>query len=609
MKAALKILSASALLATVAPLTSCTEGTDDNIIGRNDIALASDTLTPEALWAMGRIGSYAVSPDGKQVAYQVTYYSVEEDRSNTLLYVQDLPASDSSAPSSSQSATVSSPSDEGTPTLLGLGSSPAWLSDDCIAFASKGEVWTMNAKGKARKQLTKTDGAVEGFLFSPDQKKVILIKSIPFHDIIQERPADLPKSTGRVITDVMYRHWDHYVESIPHPFVLDLESGEEFDILEGQPFECPMEPFGGIEQLAWSPDSKAIAYTCRTKTGLAMSISTDSDIFLFDVETHEAKNLCKPVDYQEPQIEPSKTMKYQEVNAEANLANNPGYDQNPSFSPDGRYVAWLSMERNGYEADRQRLCICDLQSGEKRYVTESFDSNVDDFVWAADSHTLYYIGVWHATVNLYRTDLEGNVAQLTNEQADWGALATLPSASAEGSSTRLLMERHDFFHPADLYLVSIDNTYAGVQLTNDSEALSIEEQGEGLKITQLTHENEHILSQLAPGSSEPRWCPTTDGQQLLYWVIKPPHFDPSKKYPTLLFCEGGPQSPVSQFWSYRWNFYIMASQGYVIIAPNRRGLPGFGQEWLEENFWRLDRPVHEGLPLCHRRCLRQLAFR
>ncbi len=582
MKAALKILSASALLATVAPLTSCTEGTDDNIIGRNDIALASDTLTPEALWAMGRIGSYAVSPDGKQVAYQVTYYSVEEDRSNTLLYVQDLPASDSSAPSSSQSATVSSPSDEGTPTLLGLGSSPAWLSDDCIAFASKGEVWTMNAKGKARKQLTKTDGAVEGFLFSPDQKKVILIKSIPFHDIIQERPADLPKSTGRVITDVMYRHWDHYVESIPHPFVLDLESGEEFDILEGQPFECPMEPFGGIEQLAWSPDSKTIAYTCRTKTGLAMSISTDSDIFLFDVETHEAKNLCKPVDYQEPQIEPSKTMKYQEVNAEANLANNPGYDQNPSFSPDGRYVAWLSMERNGYEADRQRLCICDLQSGEKRYVTESFDSNVDDFVWAADSHTLYYIGVWHATVNLYRTDLEGNVAQLTNEQADWGALATLPSASAEGSSTRLLMERHDFFHPADLYLVSIDNTYAGVQLTNDSEALPIGEQGEGLKITQLTHENEHILSQLAPGSSEPRWCPTTDGQQLLYWVIKPPHFDPSKKYPTLLFCEGGPQSPVSQFWSYRWNFYIMASQGYVVIAPNRRGLPGFGQEWLEE---------------------------
>ena len=569
MKTALKILSASAILATVAPLTSCTEGTDTDIIHRSDITLASDTLTPEALWAMGRIGSYATSPDGKHVCYQVTYYSVEEDRSNTLLYVQNLPASDSSAPSSSPSATVSSPSGEGAPTLLGLGSSPAWLSDDCIAFASKGEVWTMNANGKARKQLTHTDGAVEGFLFSPDQKRVILIKSVPFHDIIQERPADLPKSTGRVITDLMYRHWDHYVESIPHPFVLDLESGEEFDILEGQPFECPMEPFGGIEQLAWSPDSKSIAYTCRTKTGLAYSISTDSDIFLFDVESHEAKNLCKPEDYVEPQIEPSKTMKYQEVNAEANLANNPGYDQNPKFSPDGRYLAWLSMPRNGYEADRQRLCVLDIASGEKRYVTESFDSNVDDFVWGADNNTLYYIGVWHATVNLYRTNLEGQVAQLTNDQADWGALqlipssSTVPSASAEGTtSARLLMERHDFFHPADLYAVSV----------GDSSAVA----------TRLTAENDHILSQLAPGSSEPRWCKTTDGQQLLYWVIKPPHFDPSKKYPTLLFCEGGPQSPVSQFWSYRWNFYIMASQGYVIIAPNRRGLPGFGQEWLEE---------------------------
>ena len=555
MKTALKILSASAIMATVAPLTSCTEDAGDNIIHRSDITLASDTLTPEALWAMGRIGNYATSPDGKHVCYQVTYYSVEEDRSNTLLYTRPV-CCDSAATDNEE-------------LLLGLGSSPAWLSDDCIAFASKGEVWTMNANGKARKQLTHTDGAVEGFLFSPDQKRVILIKAVPFHDIIKERPADLPKSTGRVITDLMYRHWDHYVESIPHPFVLDLESGEEFDILEGQPFECPMEPFGGIEQLAWSPDSKSIAYTCRTKTGLAYSISTDSDIFLFDVEARTAKNLCKPADYVEPAIEPSKTMKQQAVNAPENLANNPGYDQNPKFSPDGRYLAWLSMPRNGYEADRQRLCILDIASGEKRYVTESFDSNVDDFVWAADNNTLYYIGVWHATVNLYRTNLEGQVAQLTNDQADWGALQLIPSsttvspASADGAaSARLLMERHDFFHPADLYTVSV----------GDSSAVA----------TRLTAENDHILSQLAPGSSEPRWCKTTDGLQLLYWVIKPPHFDPSKKYPTLLFCEGGPQSPVSQFWSYRWNFYIMASQGYVIIAPNRRGLPGFGQEWLEE---------------------------
>jgi len=570
------------ILIVIATMAACKQEDNKKVFTRNDIKLESDTLTPEALWAMGRIGSYATSPDGSKVAYQVTYYSVEENRSNTVIYVQDIPSA-----AASESDAISSG------TLLGLGNSPVWLDENRIAFLSKGEIWTMNSKGKSRKQLTNTDGSVDGFLFSPDQKKVVLIKSVPFHDIIAERPADLPKSTGMVINDLMYRHWDHYVESIPHPFVLDLESGEELDILEGQPFECPMEPFGGIEQIAWMTtgdvqDSNIIAFTCRVKKGLAYSISTDSDIFLFDLESRDvksAKNLCKPgttfgdavaaaISSPIGDIDPSKTLRDQTVNSSENLANNPGYDQSPKFSPDGRYVAWLSMQRDGYESDRQRLCVCDLQSGEKRYVTESFDSSVDDFVWGDDSNTLYFIGVWHATVNLYRTSLEGQVTQLTDDQADWGSLQLIPRPTPNPSRnggekadadicTRLLMERHDYFHPADLYQVRV---------IGDSVAES----------SRLTAENDHILSQLASGSCEPRWCKTTDNQQLLYWVIKPPHFDSSKKYPTLLFCEGGPQSPVSQFWSYRWNFYIMASQGYVIIAPNRRGLPGFGQEWLEE---------------------------
>ena len=570
------------ILIVIATMAACKQEDNKKVFTRNDIKLESDTLTPEALWAMGRIGSYATSPDGSKVAYQVTYYSVEENRSNTVIYVQDIPSA-----AASESDSISSG------TLLGLGNSPVWLDENRIAFLSKGEIWTMNSKGKSRKQLTNTDGSVDGFLFSPDQKKVVLIKSVPFHDIIAERPADLPKSTGLVINDLMYRHWDHYVESIPHPFVLDLESGEEIDILEGQPFECPMEPFGGIEQIAWMTtgdvqDSNIIAFTCRVKKGLAYSISTDSDIFLFDLESRDvksAKNLCKPgttfgdavaaaISSPIGDIDPSKTLRDQTVNSSENLANNPGYDQSPKFSPDGRYVAWLSMQRDGYESDRQRLCVCDLQSGEKRYVTESFDSSVDDFVWGDDSNTLYFIGVWHATMNLYRTSLEGQVTQLTDDQADWGSLQLIPRPTPNPSRnggekadadicTRLLMERHDYFHPADLYQVRV---------LGDSVAES----------SRLTAENDHILSQLASGSCEPRWCKTTDNQQLLYWVIKPPHFDSSKKYPTLLFCEGGPQSPVSQFWSYRWNFYIMASQGYVIIAPNRRGLPGFGQEWLEE---------------------------
>ena len=525
------------LLSAIAIMSACNTQKDNDIIGRNDIQLESDVMTPEALWAMGRVGSYSVSPDGTKVAYQVSYYSVEENRSNTVIYVAPL-------------------NGEAESTLLGLGSDPVWLSDNKIAFASKGEVWTMNAKGKARKQLTKTDGEVEGFLFSPDQKQIILIKQVPYHDIIAERPADLPKSTGRVVNDLMYRHWDHYVESIPHPFVLNLETGEEKDMLEGQPYECPMEPFGGIEQLAWSTDSKQIAYTCRTKTGLMMSISTDSDIFLYNVEDGEAKNLCKPDGYKTPEVEPSKTFATQSVNAPENLQNNVGYDQNPKFSPDGKYVAWISMERDGYEADRQRLCVYDLQAGTKQYITETFDSNVDDFCWASDSKTLYFLGVWHATENLYRTDFNGEVKQLSNYQADFGSLQLI-------DDTHLLLERHDYMHPADLYLCSV---------ANDTIA----------DIKQVTHENDHILSQIAAGSSEARWIKTTTGEDMHYWIIKPPHFDPSKKYPTLLFCEGGPQSPVSQFWSYRWNFMIMAAQGYVIIAPNRHGLPGFGLAWQEE---------------------------
>ena len=565
MKINSKILCAVSIMATLA--TSCEQtNKTEGFIGRNDITLQSDTMTPEALWAMGRIGSYAASPDGTHIAYQMTYYSVEENRSHTVLWMMNADGSEN------RMLTTAAQSE----------SDPAWLDNGRLAFLTEGEVWTMNADGKNRKQITQTDGSVDGFLFSPDGKKVILIKSMPYHEIIQERPADLPKSTGRVITDLMYRHWDHYVESIPHPLVFDIESGEMFDILEGEPYECPMEPFGGIEQLVWSPDSKFIAFTCRTKTGLEYSISTDSDIYLYDVEAHDlnnhehTKNLCKEFRefgicgcYEWPYhgdgggIDPTKTMKFQEINSEKYIGQNNGYDINPKFSPDGKYVAWLSMERAGYEADRQRLCVCDLQTGKKRYVTESFDSNVDDFCWDHDSHTLYYIGVWHATVNLYCTNLEGEVTQLTNEWADWGSLQML------NDGKRLLMERHSFLAPADLYVV-------------DPNIKEYDEEGNNAIVQQITNVNKDILDQLGKPSVDQRWVKTTDGQEMLYWIIQPPHFDPNKKYPTLLFCEGGPQSPVSQFWSYRWNFFIMASQGYVVIAPNRRGLPGFGQEWLEE---------------------------
>ena len=558
MKKAILIIA----VAILAAMPGTLKAQDDVNIGKQNVQLKSDLMTPEALWAMGRIGSYAASPDGSKIVYQVGYYSVKHNKSHQVLCVMN------SDGSGQQRLTASSKSE----------TDPAWLPDGRIAFVTGGEVWAMNADGTGRKQLSQTGGEVEGFKFSPDGSKVIIIKSIPYNDIIQKNPDDLPKATGRLVTDLMYRHWDHYVESIQHPFVCSVSDGMAIaptgiDLLKGQPFECPMEPFGGIEQLDWSTDSRCIAYTCRKKTGLEYSISTDSDIFLYDTATGLTRNLCKPEGYVEPKIDPTKTMKYQAVNAKENLKNNVGYDQNPKFSPDGRYIAWISMERNGYEADRQRLCCYDLQTGEKCYLTEDFDSNVDDFCWSQNTKDalIYFIGVWHATENLYAVSLEkfnkksslanlkSQTIRLTNDCADWGSLQLM------NNGRQLLMERHSYIEPADLYVVTPNV-----------------KKPEQTAISQLTQENKHILDRLAKPTVESRWVKTTDGGQMLYWIIQPPHFNPAKKYPTLLFCEGGPQSPVSQFWSYRWNFMIMASQGYVIIAPNRHGLPGFGQEWLEE---------------------------
>lgn len=518
------------------------------MIEKNNITLASDQMTPEALWAMGRIGSYAVSPDGKTLVYQVSYYSVKENKSHTMLFVQPLKAGKRIAKATALTKDSKSETDA------------AWIEGGKkIAFLRDGQLWKMNADGTDRVKMTNSKIDIEGFLFSPDGSKVILIKSLPYHGSIQKNPDDLPKATGRLVTDLNYRHWDHYVESMPHPFVANVsgdKADDGVDILEGQPYECPMAPFGGIEQLAWSPDSKQVAYTCRKKEGVEYAISTDADIYLYNIDTRATRNLCKPEGYKEPKIDPTKTMRNQAVNHQAGDMQ-VGYDVNPKFSPDGKYIAWQSMKNDGYESDRNRLCVMELATGKKSYVTEKFDSNVDDYIWNSDSRTLYFLGCWHACVNIYQTDLGGNVKQLTDGWHDFGSLKLL----APG---KLIATRHSMADPDDIYQVNINKT--------EKKSVAI----------RLTAENDHILDQLAKPTIQQRWVKTTDGKQELVWIILPPHFDATKKYPTLLYCEGGPQSPVSQFWSYRWNFSIMAAHGYVVVAPNRRGLPGFGSEWNEE---------------------------
>ena len=526
-------------------------------IGKNNIKLTHDTMTPEALWAMGRIGTTAASPDGKKIVYQVGYYSVEENKGHQMLFVMDANGKNV------KQLTVSDNSE----------TDPSWIDNNTIAFLSDGQIWKMNAEGTNRKKLTSDKIEIEGYKFSPDRKKVVIIKSLPYYGSIKKNPSDLPKATGRLITDMNYRHWDHYVETIPHPFVANV-NGDNIDagtdILEGEPYESPMAPFGGIEQIDWSRDSKSVAYTCRKKEGVRYAISTDADIYLYDTETHKTKNLCKDDADKtllaewakaDSSIDATKSMRGQAIDSEEFQSLNVGYDVNPKFSPDGKYVAWQSMAHNGYESDLNRLCIYDLTKHTKFYATDArnFDTNVDDYCWAPDSKSLYITGVWHATERIWNVSIKGGkVKQITDDgYYDFGGVQML-------NGKQLLTTRHSMLHPDDIFVVTPSK--------NEKKAL----------VEQITDENKNIFDQLASATVEQRWVKTTDGKEELVWVILPPHFDKTKKYPTLLYCEGGPQSPVSQFWSYRWNFSIMAAHGYVIIAPNRRGLPGFGSEWNEE---------------------------
>ncbi len=517
-------MSAAMTLASCGGTKNAGEQDASTLIRRSDIKIEGRRMTPEALWAMGRIGSVAVSPDEKQIAYTVSYYSVPQNKSNSEVFVMD-------ADGSANTQITQSTWKEAQPVWFKDGKKLAFLSSE----SGSNQVWEMNPNGTERKQLTQYDGDIEGFSFSPDGKKLLFIAQVKTVKSTADKHPDLPKATGIIVNDLMYKHWDEWVTTAPHPFVADFDGNgisNVTDILEGEPYESPMKPWGGIEQLAWSPASDKVAYTCRKKTGLAYAISTNSDIYIYDLATKRTINITE---------------------------ENKGYDTNPQYSPDGKYIAWQSMERDGYEADLNRLFIMNLETGEKRFVSKAFESNVDAFLWNKDSQSIFFIGVWHGETHIYRLSLtDGDkLTRLTDGVYDYASLALC--------GDKLIAKRHSMSMADEIYAVNTTSRN-GADFSD---------------VRQLTFENKHIYDQLDMGKVESRWMTTTDGKQMLTWVIYPPRFDPNKKYPTLLFCEGGPQSPVSQFWSYRWNFQIMAANDYIIVAPNRRGLPGFGVEWNE----------------------------
>ena len=481
--------------------------------------LESDLMTPEVLWSFGRLASPDVSPDGKTVLYAVTYYNIDENRPYRDLYTVPVAGGDP----------------VNITNTLENESSAVWRPDGKkIGYLSPAsgstQLWEMNLDGSGKKQVTDIAGGITGFKYAPDMSKILYTKNIKLDMTVNELYPDLPKANARIETDLMYRHWDSWHDyAYSHLFVAsyaDGKVGEGKDILEGQRFDTPMNPFGGLEQINWSPDGKIIAYTSKKKTGKEYAVSTNSDIYLYNTETGETENFTEGM---------------------------MGYDQNPVFSPDGHYLAWESMEREGYEADKIMLFVADLKSGRKTNYSKGFDQNAQNLSWSSNSDYIYFISDIQATDEIFRLGLaDGEIMRLTEGVHNYQSVAQAGDV--------LVAQRVSMSYPADLYVVDPQN---GTD-------------------RQLTAINKDLLNQLTMGKVEKRWMETTDGKQMLTWVIYPPHFDPNKKYPALLYNQGGPQGTVSQFWSYRWNFQMMAANGYIVVAPNRRGLPGFGQEWNEQ---------------------------
>ncbi|MCF6171753.1 MAG: S9 family peptidase [Bacteroidales bacterium] len=506
-----------AVLLTAA-LNLVAQQTATETIGKPDIQLENDLMTPEALWAFGRVSGQQVSPDGKTVLFGVSYYSIEQNKGNRELYSIGVDGEN-------LRQLTYSPKSEFNAVWRPDGKKIAYLS----SISGSVQLWEINPDGTRQHQISNIEGGITGFKYAPDQTKILFTKEVPIEKKFETLFEGLPRASGRLMDDLMYRHWDHWVNTYSHVFYTEYDGTkiwDEKDILQGEPFQSPLSPFGGIEQVNWTPDSKTIAYTCKKLTGKAATLSTNSDIYFYNLETGETTNVTEGM---------------------------MGFDVAPVFSPDGKYMAWESMERDGYESDQNRLFVMNLQTGEKYDATKDFDQNAGNLLWSPDSKHIYFTSDWHGTFQIYRYNLEkGNIDKLTEGLHDY--------RSIDLAGDLLIATRNSMSMPTELYAVKIKNGSA----------------------KQITFTNKELLEQLTMGKVEERWMKTADGKDMLTIIIYPPHFDPNKKYPTLLYCKGGPQGPLSQNFHYRWNYQLMAANGYIIVAPNRRGVSGFGQAWQEQ---------------------------
>ncbi|MCC6384664.1 MAG: S9 family peptidase [Bacteroidia bacterium] len=493
-------------------------------------ATSQTVYTPELLWKLKRISDHSLSPDGSKVVYTVRSFDLAANKGNTDIRLLDIKTGKTTSLANEHAV------DE---------TSPRWLSDYLIVYMAadsdgNNQLWMIQADGTGKKQISFFEPAfsISNYGFCRSAQQFWFTSEVKMLNVFgKEFFKDLPENSARIYDDLMYRHWNAWDDgSRTHVFTARFDGtrlGAATDIMKDEPFDSPLKPNGGAGQIDISADGKWIAYTCKKLNGKAYAVSTNSDIFLYEIASGKTVNLTEGMQ---------------------------GYDVAPRFSPDGSQLLWLSMETPGYEADRNRIMIIDLKTKQKREVTQHFDYSVDDARWSSDGLQIYFGCMIQATGQIWVYDSRLRSAypfrQITHDTGDHTGF----SIAGSGNSTVMVSSMMSMSYPAELFRINLKSG----------------------RSQQITFENQEILQRVATGKVEKRMVKTTDQKDMLVWVIYPPGFDPARKYPALLYCQGGPQSTVSQFFSYRWNFQLMAANGYIVVAPNRRGLPSFGTEWNRE---------------------------
>lgn len=473
---------------------------------------AQQLMTPEILWTLKKVGVQAVSPDQSSLIYKVGQVDLKTEKTKNESYFLNVINNQSSK--------------------IDLGKKALVQWDKNGLYAQEGEkIYLSKDSGKTWTEFY-TIGEADNIVVSPDGKKIAFSKQVLVEKLMgKDKYADTPKTTAQVYTDLNHRHWDYFNEGkYNHVFVVNTSSSVDAakDLLEGKTWDSPQRPFGGAEDFIFSPDSSQLLYVTKPKSGKEYSTSTNTDIFAYDLASATTKNLTEGM---------------------------MGYDVNPKFSPDGKWLLWQSMEHEGYEADKNDIVVMDWKTGAKSNMTGSWDESVTGTTfWSSDSKSIFFNAAFRGTVQLFSVDLKNaKVSQITKGNFD------VNDIFAQGKRS-LLVSKTDINHGAELFSVDLKN-------------------GE---LSQVTDVNKDTYAKLAQGKSELKMVKTSDGKEMGVWFHYPPNFDPNKKYPTLLYCQGGPQSGLTQFFSTRWNFALMAANGYIVVAPNRRGMPGWGTKWNEE---------------------------